>query len=260
MASNRTQRLGTVLGLLDGTKKKSHAAVSGLYALVQKRGLFDGHRRVYAPLTENADGTAERLPTEEQKVQYVGEQLLAHVAGAYTRLFDLELTMDTADTTAFADLIIATTSGSVVLVERVPATTLLFLRKKLVDLRTFVSKLPTHDREFDWEQTGDEAGVYRSQPIQTVRTKKVRVHKIVVAPTEHHPAQTDSWQEDQPTGTWTLIKFTGALPHARYVELLTRVDFLIEAVERALEQTKQVDAPDLKMGDKLFKFVIDGTV
>jgi len=78
-----------------------------------------------------------------------------------------------------------------------------------------------------------QLGVYATVPTQTVRTKKIPKNWVKAEATDKHPAQVEIFHEDVIVGTWTTIKFSGAVPSMRVNELLTRVDRLVEAVKFA---------------------------
>src|SRR6185295_19181249 len=104
---------------------------------------------------------------------------------------------------AKADVIV---DGTVVLSD-VPVTTLLFLERKLVDLHTFIVKLPVLDPAERWSYSPD-VGAYASAPSETIRSKKVMRNWVRAEATEKHPAQVDVYNEDVPEGTWTTVKYS----------------------------------------------------
>ncbi len=58
------------------------------------------------------------------------------------------------------------------LVAQVPVTYLLFLEKQLVDMQTFIKKLPTLDASESWSFDAS-ADCWATEPVQTVKTKKI---------------------------------------------------------------------------------------
>ena len=58
-----------------------------------------------------------------------------------------------------------------VLLSQVPATYLLFIEKQLVDLHTFIKKLPVLDPSETWA-FDPSADCWATEPVQTVKTKK----------------------------------------------------------------------------------------
>ena len=192
----------------------------------------------------------EQLPPEPTRVQVSAADVLVDVQRTLTRLFDVVLTQDTANAGAKADVVV---DGHAILRD-VPVTYLLFLEKKLVDLHTFVDKLPVLDPAEDWEF--DEArGCYASAAVQTVRSKKVPRNHVKAEATDRHPAQVEVYTEDVPVGRWTTTKLSGALPATRVKELREQVTKLQEAVKFAREQANSVTITDAKAGDAVFGYL-----
>jgi len=69
----------------------------------------------------------------------------------------------------------------------VPVTYLLFLEKQLVDLHTFVKKLPVLDAAESWVRD-DSTDSWRTEAVRTIRTKKVPRNHVKAEATDKHPA------------------------------------------------------------------------
>jgi hypothetical protein len=238
--------LAQIIAVSTGVKTQTTRALTDLHREVQKAPLLSGISRTYQP----HDDDGEQLPGESTRVQVSATDVLGDVRRTLTRLFDVVLTQDTANCSATADVVV---DGRTIL-ESVPVTYLLFLEKKLVDLHTFVDKLPVLDPADEWEF--DEArGCYASKPVQTVRNKKVpRNHERAPA-TDRHPAQVDVFMEDVSVGRWTTTKFSGALPATRVRELRERVVKLQEAVKFARERANSGEVRDAAAGDPVFAYL-----
>ena len=128
------------------------------------------------------------------------------------------------------------------------------LEKQLVDIHTFVKKLPTLDASETWKRD-EAADCWATDPILTVRTKKVPRNHVKAEATDKHPAQVEVYHEDIQVGTWRTVKFSGALPAARVNELLARVEKLQEAVKFAREEANNAEAPEVKIGEAVFGFL-----
>lgn len=61
--------------------------------------------------------------------------------------------------------------------------------------------------------------------------------------------------EDVPVGTWTTVKFSGALPAQRVNELRTRVEKLADAVRFAREGANETEITDQKIGATVFGYL-----
>jgi hypothetical protein len=237
VSTNTTQ--AQINALLTGAKPIADRDFTDLHRLAQPGAHLGGIRKSYAPYQDEG----ETLPTETNYPQVVVEQLLPRVAGVLGRLFDLQYTQDTTNCQATADLVV---DGQTLLSD-VPATYLLFLEKRLVDLRTFITKLPTLDEAQRWTANGDGAGWWESDPAETVRTKKVPktfVKWEPPAPGYTQPAQVDVFTEDERLGTYTTTKLSGAMPGLRVRELKVRIQKLIDATKVARERANTTLAVD----------------
>jgi len=239
-------KLCQVIAVEKSIKNKSHAALTDAYQRVQKGNLLSGISRTYRPNDEQG----EQLPAESTKVQLNANDLLKDVAKAMTELFDVTATKDVANCQAKADV----TVGEVVIAKDVPVTYLLFLEKKLVDVHTFVSKLPTLDPSEDWT-LDPNVGCFVSKASETVKTKKVFVPLILAPATDKHPAQVKEGFEDKSVGTWRTVKFSGALPAQKVADVLDRVEKLQKSVKFAREECNSRPVEDTKVGAKIFDFL-----
>lgn len=241
-------KLHQILALEKGAKASTEAEITRAYHTAQKTAQFQGLTRVYSP--SDADDR-DRLPSERKIVQSTVQDVLGAAAVAWQRQADLVATKDASNQLAKADVIV---DGNVLL-SQVPVTTLLYLEKTLTNVKTMISKLPVLDPEVQWSPD-PATGLWRSEPEQTVRTRKVPKAFVKAPATERHPAQVDTFTEDVIVGTWAKTQFSGALPAGRKVELLARVQKLTEAVKMAREYANQTDAQERRIGATIFDFLL----
>jgi hypothetical protein len=239
-------RLNQIIAVEKGVKTTAFQEITEAHHRLQKSALLSGISRTYRPRDEEG----EPLPPESTRVQVRAEEILRSTAETLTRLFDVTATREWANCLAKADVIVDGT----VLLKDVPATYLLFLEKQLVDVHTFVKKLPTLDPSETWEFDSAQ-DCYATEPTQTVKTKKIPRNHVKAEATEHHPAQVEVYYEDVTVGTWRTIKYSGALPAKRVNELLARVEKLQEAVKFAREEANNREAEDVKIGAKVFQYL-----
>lgn len=260
----RRARLATILGLREGAQRRSHEVLTTLHKIAMKSGLYDGHRRVYRSDQADSEGNAplgEQKPPDLKKVELVAEQLLNDMAGAVTRFYDLQLTMDVADTQAFADVIITNPDGSTeTLLRNVPVTTLMFLEKRLsTDIQTFVRKLPLLDPSKDWTiMPGQTRGMYQTAQEETISTAKVKQTLEAAPATKEHRAQVVVWDADVRAGVWARTNYSGALTPERYAAILQRLDLLLDAIKSARERANRVEVEDRECGNALMNFILNG--
>src|SRR5579885_537167 len=229
-------RLNQIIAVEKGVKSQSF----------QKPALLSGIARTYRPKDEEG----EQLPPESTRVQLKAEEVIRQTTASLTRLFDVTATKDWANCKAKANIVV---DGKTLLAD-VPATYLLFLEKQLVDLHTFVKKLPVLDASESWT-FDSSADCWATEPVQTLRTKKVPRNHVKAEATEKHPAQVEVYYEDVTVGYWRTVKFSGALPAQRVNELLERVEKLQEAVKFAREEANNLEVEEIKVGEKFFKYL-----
>lgn len=241
-----TTKLNQVIAIEKATKSKAHADLTEAHQQLLKPALLAGISRTYRPKDEEG----ERLPPESTRVQLRGEEVLRRTAEVLTQLFDVVATKDVANCEAKADV---TVDGKVLLT-KVPVTYLLFLEKQLTDLHTFVKKLPVLDPAETW--VSDPAqDCWATEPVETLRTKKMPRNHVKAEATEKHPAQVEVYYEDITVGFWRTVKYSGALPARRVSELLERVEKLQRAVKFAREEANAVDAQSVKAGEAVFGYL-----
>ncbi len=210
---------------------------------------LSGISKTYKPRAEDGDA----LPPASTKVQAKAEDALTRVQDALARLFDVRLTKDAANATAVVDLKV----GGHMLLPRVPVTYMLFLERQLGELAALVNGLPLLDPAEEWHPD-DVSGCQRSEPVVTVRSKKVPRAFVAYAHTPEHAAQVQVWHEDIPEGDWTTVKFSGALPSERVTEIADRIRVLRDEVKRAREEGNATEIRDREAGKAVLSYVFSG--
>jgi hypothetical protein len=239
-------KLNQIIAIEKGVKTTSFQELTESHQALQKAALLSGLSRSYRPRDEEG----EQLPPESTHVQLRAEDAIKSTSETLTRLFDVTATKEWANCQAKADVLV---DGNTLL-KAVPATYLLFLEKQLVDLHTFVKKIPVLDASETWSFDAS-ANCWATEPVQTLRTRKVPRNHVKAEATEHHPAQVEVYYEDVTVGTWRTVKFSGALPAQRVHELLTRVEKLQQAVKFAREEANSLEVDDQKPGAKVFQYL-----
>jgi hypothetical protein len=239
-------KLNQIIAVEKGVKSQALRDLTDAHQQLQKPALLSGIARTYRPKDEEG----EQFPPESTKVQVKSEEVIRKTVEIMTKLFDVVATKDWANTQAKADVVV---DGQVLLTQ-VPAPYLLFLEKQLVDIHTFVRKLPVLDASETWvfDASSDS---WATEPVQTTRTKKIPRNHVKAEATEHHPAQVEVYYEDVVVGHWRTVKFSGALPANRVNELLERVEKLQAAVKFAREEANSMEIQDQKPGAKVFQYL-----
>jgi hypothetical protein len=239
-------KLNQIIALSTGKKSQAHKTITDAYQNLQKAGQLEGISRSYKP----KDDEGEQLPPEKKLVQLKVSDAVVSVIAALTDLFDVVATQDQANCMAKANV----TVDNVAVLKDVPVTTLLFLEKQLVDLHTFVEKLPTLDPGEAWSYNAD-VDHYASESYQTTKTKKILKNHVKAEATKEHPAQVETYTEDVIVGYWTTVKFSGAIPAKERNEMLERVRKLQEAVKCAREEANSMEIEPKKIGGPVLRYI-----
>lgn len=241
---------GQILALEKSAKGHAESVITKSHHVMQKDLLLNGISRTYQKKNEDGDD----LPAERTLVQVRVRDEIEKVSAALARSFDLSATKELTNTVVKADVIV----DGVTLLRDVPGTVLLALERDLVNISTYVDKLPVLDLAEEW--TYDEnKNVYATPPTQTTRDKKVLKAVVLYEATKEHPAQVREFTESVQVGTWTQIKYSGALPAKEVADMKARVRALRDAVKVARELANTAEAKDLKVGDALLNYVFAGS-
>jgi len=241
-------QLNQVIAVTNGLKDRSKKRQTEAYKKLQKEALLQGISRTYRP---KDDDDTDLFPPERKQVQFTVVAALEQTEAALTDLFDMVATLDVANCDAKADVAV---NGTVIL-PGVPVTHLLFLEKQLIDLRTQIGKLPTLDPAETWTWN-ENAGAYATEQHETTKSKKVRKVEELSPATKEHPAQVQVFTEDQLVGYWEVINFSGAIPGAKKVELVDRVDALLDAVKCAREKANSTEVEQQKFAKSIFGYLL----
>ena len=245
-----TTKLNQIIAVRAGVKTDTEQELTKAYHLLQRKELLTGLARTYKP----HDDDGFRYPGESTQVQVKVDTILHNIGVDMSRYFDVTAMMDWTNQQAKADVVILGSEQVVTLLSDVPVSYLMFLQKQLVNVETLIRKLPVLDQSEVW--TLDTAtDTYRTEPVQTVKTTKVRRNHVKAEATDKHAAQVETYTEDVPIGTWSTVKFSGALPAKRINFMLDRVRTLSQAVKFALEAANMADVVEVNPGRKVFEYL-----
>lgn len=237
--------LNQMLGVRKGVNATAGKTFVDVGREIQKPQLMTGMTRNYEPNDDDGD----RLPGEFQKVQTTVADLNDRLVNTLIRLYDVNATVDAANQTAAANI---TWSGGTI--EDVPVTTLMWLDKQLAELASYLRVVPVLDPAFDWEYD-QNAGVYKTQKIQTHRTTKVQKPIVLYPATDKHAAQTQLVIEDEIAGYWTSQKLSGAIPVDELRGMQSRLEELREAVVKAREQANTIAVDNVSIGSDIMSWI-----
>jgi hypothetical protein len=241
-------KLNQIIAIEKGIKSSAYGALTELNKAAQKPDLFNGFSKTYRKKEE--DG--EELPPEGKRVQYTSGEVLRAAERALTDLVDVTARKDWSNCVAKADVVI----DGKTLIASAPVSFLLFMEKQLTDLRTLVGNLPVLDVAEDWK-SDPNSGLYRTEPTETHRTKKMQKPIVLYAATPEHPAQTQLITEDVIAGWWVLTRQSGAMPKPEKQKLQDRIDKLIQAIKQARESANMFDETDAPaIGAPVFGYLL----
>ena len=244
-------KLCKIIAVETSVKTRVETELTEAHKALQKSELFNGLARRYSPRDDDPSKPAgEKLPDEDKKVQFKAEEIIRVTGEKLTELFDVNAVREYGNTSAKADVIV----DGVTLLTGVPVTYLLFLEKKLVDMLTFVRKLPVLDAGENWTKN-EVTDLWASGTAGTARTKKVVRPLVLAEATKEHPAQVKETTEDVFVGTWETTKYSSAITAARQNELIRRVVAMQKAVKFAREEANSLDVPEVLVGGPVFKYL-----
>lgn len=248
--SDNTLQQNQVIAIEKGVKSRTQRVLTDLHHAMQKPSLVSGQIKNF----KKVDEAFPDQPAENIKVQFIVDDVLKKVEKALVELLDVTATKDWGNCEAKADIVV---KGKT-LIEQVPVSYLLFLEKQLVDLHTFLLKLPTLDPAFDW--TRDEnSKLFKTAPLQVQRTHKTQQPIVLYDATPEHPAQTQLISIDKLAGYWETVQLSGALPIPKHEELLERTETLQKAVKEARERGNSCKIEKREVGEKLLNYIFTGT-
>lgn len=241
-------KLSQILAAEKSQKSLAYAEITKAHKAHQKPTLFEGFFKTYAPIDEDGDP----LPPEVKRVQQRFAEAFRVYRKHIGKTIDNTGTKDYTNCRARADVVV---DGEVI-IPQAPVPFLLYMEKQLNDLRKFVDTIPTLDPSEQW--TWDEhQSLFKSQPTQNRRTKKVEKPVVLYDATEHHPAQCQMVTEDVPVGTWTTVRMSGAIPLPNQEALIERIDRLTEAVKYAREEANAIEADEQDLAGRVFGWIFD---
>jgi hypothetical protein len=244
----KLHELLAVAGDLEGTAKKSIEETTVTFA--KKTENFISRTvvlQMFADDRQNENSTETKTLTET----VLGK--LDDVSRPVARWLNSFASVEASNQVATADLVV----DDEILLQGVPSTALLGLESRLKLLHPMVEAIPTLQPGVDWvSDTQAGVGIYKNaEPRVRLKTEKQPGYKILVAATEHHPAQVEKWVQDVAVGKYTDTYQAATLSPAEKAELLNRLDTLIRAVKKARQRANAAEAVQSKLGDVVIDYL-----
>lgn len=239
-------KLNQIIAIENGTKAKTEQVLTTAHHSLQRKEPLSGIARTYTPMIDGG----EELPSESTRVQVRVSDTIEQVQVALAELFDVTATKEYANTEAKADVVVNGTT----LLTGVPVSYLLFLEKQLVNIKTFVTKLPTLDPGETWHWDSGQ-NCYATAEYVTMRAKKTPQRFVKAEATDKHPAQVEIYYEDVPVGRWRTIKYSGAILSDDVSKMLSRIEALQAAVKMAREDANSIVVTKQEVGKKVMTYL-----
>jgi hypothetical protein len=216
-----------------------------------KRHLFEKKVKAFQPLGEGADLTIE----EQSDIQTTVPKEIEWLKGHLVKQIDVGLRVDVGNRIAEADVV---DEEDTKILAKMPATTLLWLEKRVQEVKELIEAIHTLDPAKGFTEDRDAGvGYWKAREVKKERTKKKKVVIVKYDAVDKHPAQTELVDEDVVVGTIREQEWSALITPAMKAELLNRAEMLIRAVAKARSKAneQEVDIKDAKIGDVLLDYV-----
>lgn len=229
-----------------------------IHTFKEKAAHFNGAHRTLKLFASTGDDAAQIASekAEEQHQEMVTTVLakLEYTLGQVSRYWDVVLQKEATNQDATADLI---TANGTVIATGLPATFLLGMEAKLKTLRSVYEMIPTLAPGIKWVADASLGkDVYRVEsPEIRAKTAKSFQHKVLVAPSDKHPAQIEKWEETINVGAYTKEVWSSAMTATDKSLFLGRIDDLIQATKQARQRANSTPVRQETIASKLIKFI-----
>lgn len=233
---------------LENQANKTRTELVGTFE--KKRHLFEEKRVTFTP-----SGEGGLTVTESQSdIQSTIGKELDWVQTFITKSLDASYQVAEANTNARADIIL---EDDTVLATNVPATALLELEKRMVEIQALITAVPTLDPAKGFTVDVEKGkGYFKAREVRKNRTMKTKKVFIKYEATKEHPAQTELLDQDVVIGTVQEQEWSGLITPAEKAELINRVEVVARAVRRA--RARANDTPvdtSKKIASKLLGYI-----
>lgn len=240
---------------LENQANKTRTELLGTFE--KKRHLFEEKKIVFTPNIEGATSTVEA----QSDIQSTVKKELDWLQGFLTKSLDASYQVAEANKKAIADIVLEDDTETV-LAKDVPATSLLELEKRLTELQSLITAIPTLDpaKGFSPDAPRGE-GFYKAREVRKTRTQKQKKVFVKYEATKEHPAQTELLDQDIIVGTIQEQEWSSLITPAEKADLINRVEMVSRAVRRARARANEVEVDkSKKIGNKLLNFIFNNKV
>lgn len=216
----------------------------------KKRHLFEETLKTFTSSDEGSTAQVE----EAKSIQTGVEKELRWISGKLVQQVDIGFQVDLANTQAKANVEV----DDVIIVKDVPATTLLWLEKRIMEWKEMITAIPTLDpaKGFVLDDSKGK-GIFKAREVRKVRTRKAKKVITLAPPTDKHPAQVQLIDVDEPIGTIQEQEWSSMLTPATKADLLDRCEVLYRAVVKARSKANEQEVTKTKIGSDLLDFILE---
>lgn len=215
----------------------------------KKRHLFEEKRTTYRPNAENEETTVEH----QSDLQSTVRKEISWLSKFMVKALDASYQISKTNCIAKGDIYV----DGELLLKDVPATTLLDLEKRLAEVQSFISAIPTLDPAKGFVEDPQRGeGIYRAREVVKNRTKKDVKVVVRYEATKEHPAQADLVPVENVVGKIYEQEWSGLISPAQKADMLDRVETLSRSVKQARARANEapVDTSD-RIGEVIFKHI-----
>lgn len=245
---NMLHEILAVIGDLKGTKDKIFK--ESIKTFTDRDHHFKGMNRKLEMFDESRAGEE----TEEHKAMVTTvHDKLEYTKKSFIRFWDAKLMKERGNQEAKGDIVV----GDITIATDVPVTLLLEMENEMKELRKMYDSIPTLEAGVDWVKADDIGpNTWKTKhPVTANRTERVTQHKIIVPPTDRHPAQVREWNEDKAIGRYTTINWSGMITPAEKSVLLERLDQITRAIKKARQRANKQEVQPAQFGSAIFGFI-----
>ncbi len=213
---------------------------------------FSKKLSTYKPIAEGAESKVE----SQLELQTTVAKELAWIGEKIAKAVDAGHQVDVANTTASADVVL---DDGTILLKKVPATSLLRLEHRIVEIRELIHAIGTLDPASGFEPDPTEgSGIFKAKEQHSIRGEKQFSFVVMVPPTDKHPAQVKELMLDKPVGTLIKQEWSSLITVAAKGDMLDRVENLLRAVKKARARANEMelDVKQNRIGSDVWKYVV----
>ena len=248
-----TPRLHQVLAVRDDLKNKANLIQQETKKTFSSKGdHFDGLTKSYQKIKE--DSTS--IPNEVKELVTTVKDKLEFSLASVVASIDAETTVSETNSSGVA---VAELKVGEVSFGKFSAITLLDLEKAFTNLRAVYGEIPTLDPTKSWKNNSTSIpNTYASDKQVTYRSEKSKKVVTLAPASDKFPAQAQVFDSEDQVGFYETTWISGKITPTQKSDLLQKIDNMILAVKDAKSQANNVDAKDIKVGQRFIDFINKG--